>query len=101
MKGIIQTLHHRAPEVLLSLPYDKAIDVWSFGCSIFEIAVVHVLFHGEDELDQISRIMEVLGHFPNYMIEGKMSSSTTWKLKEGLILKTTSNVFRQGSEVSQ
>lgn len=30
----IQSRYYRAPEVILGLPYDRKIDIWSFGCII-------------------------------------------------------------------
>jgi dual specificity tyrosine-phosphorylation-regulated kinase 2/3/4 len=33
----IQSRYYRAPEVILGLPYDMQIDVWSFACIIAEL----------------------------------------------------------------
>ena len=30
----IQSRYYRAPEVILGLPYDRKIDIWSLGCII-------------------------------------------------------------------
>ena len=29
---------YRAPEIILGVPYDFAIDMWSIGCTLFELA---------------------------------------------------------------
>ncbi|CAH8846320.1 unnamed protein product [Trichobilharzia szidati] len=57
----IQSRFYRAPEILLRLGYDEAIDTWSFGCLIAELINGLPLFPGEDEADQMACIMEVLG----------------------------------------
>lgn len=57
----IQTRYYRAPEIILSLPYDCAIDMWSFGCIIVELLTGSPLFQAKDELDLLSMIVEVRG----------------------------------------
>ena len=56
------TRWYRAPEVILNASeYSKAIDVWSIGCIIAELLGRTPLFPGEDFLDQVQRIISVLG----------------------------------------
>jgi dual specificity tyrosine-phosphorylation-regulated kinase 2/3/4 len=38
-----------------------AIDMWSFGCIIAELYTGFPLFPGENEIDQLAYIMEILG----------------------------------------
>ncbi|CAH8556264.1 unnamed protein product [Schistosoma rodhaini] len=57
----IQSRFYRAPEILLRLGYNEAIDTWSFGCLVAELINGLPLFPGEDEADQMACIMEVLG----------------------------------------
>lgn len=61
----VVTRWYRAPEVVLSASaYTRAIDVWSVGCILCEIVGRKSLFMGKDHLDQIRRIVEVLGTPP-------------------------------------
>ncbi|KAK9885535.1 hypothetical protein WA026_012285 [Henosepilachna vigintioctopunctata] len=65
----IQSRFYRAPEVLLGLPYDSAIDMWSFGCILVELYTGIPLFAGRDEEDQMNRIIEVLGIPPQHLLD--------------------------------
>ena len=56
------TRWYRAPEVILNASeYTKAVDIWSIGCILGELLGRTALFPGENYLDQIQRIISVLG----------------------------------------
>jgi len=56
------TLWYRPPELLLGEEhYDSAVDMWSIGCIIMEMARNKPLFPGSDEMDQLYKIFRVLG----------------------------------------
>merc|ERR1719194_227563 len=65
----IQSRFYRAAEVILGIPYDVAIDMWSFGCILAELYTGYPLFPGENEVEQLACIMEVMGPPPNRMLE--------------------------------
>nr|XP_021487425.1 dual specificity tyrosine-phosphorylation-regulated kinase 4 isoform X2 [Meriones unguiculatus] len=65
----IQSRFYRSPEVILGHPYSMAIDMWSLGCIMAELYTGYPLFPGEDEVEQLACIMEVLGLPPAYLIE--------------------------------
>jgi serine/threonine protein kinase len=64
----IQSRYYRAPEVLLGTGYSCAIDVWSLGCIMVELFVGKPLFIGENAIQQLYRIIEVLGMPPESML---------------------------------
>ncbi|KAI9470828.1 MAG: hypothetical protein EXX96DRAFT_585872 [Benjaminiella poitrasii] len=65
----IQSRFYRSPEVILGLPYHKAIDMWSLGCIIAELYTGLPLFPGENEQEQLNCIMEVMGLPDKHLIE--------------------------------
>lgn len=65
----IQSRFYRSPEVLLGIPYDLAIDMWSLGCILVEMHTGEPLFSGANEVDQMSKIVEVLGMPPKSMLD--------------------------------
>ncbi|KAG7471317.1 hypothetical protein MATL_G00123310 [Megalops atlanticus] len=65
----IQSRFYRSPEVLLGMPYDLAIDMWSLGCILVEMHTGEPLFSGANEVDQMNKIVEVLGIPPSHIME--------------------------------
>jgi len=65
----IQSRFYRSPEVILGLPYDAAIDMWSFGCILAELYTGYPLFPGENEMEQMGCIMEVFQQPPQELVE--------------------------------
>merc|ERR1719329_1956782 len=58
----VVTRWYRAPEVvLLASEYTKSIDVWSVGCILCELTGRKPIFTGKDHLDQIKKILSVIG----------------------------------------
>ncbi|XP_011057452.1 PREDICTED: uncharacterized protein LOC105147845 [Acromyrmex echinatior] len=64
----IQSRFYRSPEVILGLTYGPPIDMWSLGCILAELYTGYPLFPGEDEIEQLACIMEVLGLPPEHII---------------------------------
>jgi len=64
----IQSRFYRCPEVILGLPYHCAIDMWSLGCILAELFTGYPLFPGENEVEQLACIMEVLGVPPRKLV---------------------------------
>merc|ERR1719401_2015248 len=58
----VVTRWYRAPEVvLLASEYTVSIDVWAVGCILCELVNRKPIFAGKDHLDQIKKIVSVLG----------------------------------------
>lgn len=56
------TLYYRPPELLYgSTTYESSLDMWGVGLILAELATLRPLFPGCGVIDQLSRIMDVLG----------------------------------------
>jgi serine/threonine-protein kinase PRP4 len=55
---------YRAPEIILGIPYDYAIDVWSIGCTLYELYTGKILFTGRNNNQMLRSIQECRGKFP-------------------------------------
>ena len=59
----VASRHYKAPELLLGYPYyDYAIDMWGVGCILVGLLLRREpFFRGKDNLDQLGKIVSVLG----------------------------------------
>lgn len=52
---------YRAPEIMLGIPFDYAVDMWSIGCTLYELYTGKILFTGETNNQMLKNIMEIRG----------------------------------------
>ncbi|KAK3135333.1 hypothetical protein QOZ80_5BG0417700 [Eleusine coracana subsp. coracana] len=57
----VQSRSYRAPEVILGLPYDQKIDIWSLGCILVELYTGEVLFPNESVPIILARMIGTIG----------------------------------------
>ena len=67
----VGTRLYRAPECVLGLPYDNAIDMWSFGCILFEMLTGSPPFPAHDEEELLDYIVYRIGKIPQHMIDSR------------------------------
>lgn len=75
--GDIQTRHYRSPEIILRLPINYKIDIWAFGCTVYELLTGNVLFNPNStqnitcDMQHLYDIQQMLGVFPNCFFTGR------------------------------
>jgi len=74
LTSYIQSRSYRAPEVILGVPYDGRIDVWSFGAVVAELLTGCVLFQNDSVTTMLARIAGILGPLPMCLLEGTDAS---------------------------
>ncbi|XP_038885603.1 serine/threonine-protein kinase SRPK isoform X2 [Benincasa hispida] len=57
----VQSRSYRAPEVILGLPYDPKIDLWSLGCILAELWSGEVLFPNDAVVMILARMIGLFG----------------------------------------
>ena len=78
----ISTRWYRAPECLMTDGhYGYKMDIWGVGCVFFEVLSLFPLFPGDNELDQIHKIHNILGTPPQELIEKFQKNATHMKLE--------------------
>lgn len=65
----VQSRSYRAPEVILGLPYDQRIDIWSLGCILAELYTGEVLFPNEPVPMMLARMIGIIGPIDMEMLE--------------------------------
>ena len=55
--------------VVLGLPYDTALDMWSVGCTLYELYTGKILFPGRSNNHMLLLMMELKGRFNTKMIK--------------------------------
>lgn len=76
---ILTPLGLRAPELILTGAVDKSLDVWSFGCLVFELVTGQPLFcvpgyDGAND-DHLLQLTELLGPLPDHLFQHWRTSS--------------------------
>ncbi|KAK3785605.1 hypothetical protein RRG08_012706 [Elysia crispata] len=62
MTGYVATRWYRAPEIMLNwMHYNQTVDIWSVGCIMAEMLMGRPLFPGSDHIDQLTRILSLVG----------------------------------------
>lgn len=60
----VVTLWYRPPELLLgATQYGAAVDVWGAGCIFLELFTRKPVLQGQDEIDQVKVLFEMLGRY--------------------------------------
>ena len=65
----IQSRFYRAPEVILGIHYGPSIDIWSTMLVLIEMMTGEPLFPGDDDLEELWMISELLGLPPRELVE--------------------------------
>ena len=92
----VVSLWYRPPELLLNAEsYTMAIDQWAAGCIIAELLLGQPLFRGKNDLDQLNKIMDILGaplvnDWPG-LLEMPLVKSGSVELPFSLAAESTSN----------
>ncbi|EDV25501.1 uncharacterized protein TRIADDRAFT_24000, partial [Trichoplax adhaerens] len=63
---------YRAPEIIIGKSYDYTIDLWSVGCTLFEIYTGKILFPGKTNNEMLKLMMDMKGKMPNKVIRKGM-----------------------------
>lgn len=59
---------YRPPEICLGLPYDYPIDMWSAGCTLYELFTGKIMFPGASNNDMLKLHQELMGKMsPTYV----------------------------------
>jgi serine/threonine protein kinase len=75
----------RFAQVVLGHQYTMAIDMWSLGCVAAELFLGLPLFPGASEHDLLSRIVEMMGPPPSYMLAAAKNTDKYFRRFETVV----------------
>ncbi|CAF0884270.1 unnamed protein product [Rotaria sp. Silwood1] len=96
----IQSRFYRAPEIILGAKYGLPIDMWSLGCILSELLTGMPLFPGEDEADQLSCIIELIG-MPSQKVQDASKRARNFISSKGHPRYCTVTTLPDGTSVLQ
>ncbi|KAM3857134.1 centromere protein L [Diretmus argenteus] len=80
---LCQTIWYRAPEVVLGLPFDEAVDMWSVGCILAKLATGIYLFPANYEYDLMQYMIELLGYPEEHLLDAGRATRRFFYRSEG------------------
>ena len=105
----LQTSYYKSPEMLLGLDYDTKSDMWSLGCTIYELLTGDILFDPDDFEGNFKRyhiylMVQKLGMIPNSIINKSPKKDIFFTANGELIkgyksIDTSSNLFLELEKV--
>jgi serine/threonine-protein kinase PRP4 len=60
--------YYRAPEIILGVACDHSCDMWSIGCTLYEICSGSIIFPGRNNNHMLKLMMETKARFPLKML---------------------------------
>jgi dual specificity tyrosine-phosphorylation-regulated kinase 2/3/4 len=96
----IQSRYYRAPEIILEIDYSEKIDIWSLGCILFELFTGCPLFMGNDDIDQLCRMIEAIGDIPAKMINLSPRKKELFDEKGRLLLANSQGIMPGCNRIS-
>ncbi|XP_035485300.1 homeodomain-interacting protein kinase 1-like isoform X2 [Scophthalmus maximus] len=78
----IQPLGYRAPEVTLGLPVSEAIDMWSLGCVLVLLYIVHNPFSKYCEYQSMGNIVDMLGQPADHLLDAGFHTNKFFEVNQ-------------------
>ncbi|GAB1598093.1 mitogen-activated protein kinase 14-like [Argonauta hians] len=104
MTGYVATRWYRAPEIMLNWRHynGKAVDMWSVGCIMAEMILGRALFPGNDHIDQLNKILFMLGKPSEEFIENISSADAREYVKSlpNLMSKDFDSYFKNANPLA-
>ena len=77
IKSYVQSRYYRAPEVVFRHPIKTSMDIWSYGCILYEIAMKYPLIPAKNHQDLVVFYKHIMGYPDNNMKEYFISYDVT------------------------
>lgn len=91
LSSYVQSRSYRAPEVMLGLPYNQKIDIWSLGCVLAELHTGKVLFANTSISTLLARINGIIGPFPTHILKEATNAPQHFTTRPNVLYESRSD----------
>lgn len=85
---------YRAPEIILGLPYDYGIDLWSVAVTIYELYTGKIMFPGKTNNEMLKMFMDLRGKMTNKFIKKAMLKDKHFDADCNFIYRETDKITK-------
>ena len=78
----------------MGLPYDQAVDMWSFGCITYELITGSPLFPAHDENELLEYIVVTIDRIPKHMLESCKKYKQFYKKTNNFLSSYNHDIIR-------
>ncbi|KAK7882857.1 hypothetical protein WMY93_029031 [Mugilogobius chulae] len=79
----IQLVHYRAPEIIIGLPFDQAIDVWSLGYMLVTTLIKIDMFSTKSEFQNLKTMIQFFGQPSDDILDDGAKTMKLFNLVRG------------------
>ena len=90
----MQSRYYRAPEIVLGIPYEFGVDMWSLGCIVYELITGSPLFPAHDENELLEYFVVTIGNLPPHMIVNAKKYKQFYRKVSGIFTGETHELIR-------
>lgn len=95
----IQSLPYRAPEVLVGVPFNSSIDIWSLGIMLLELITGQLFLIVEDRLSAIKTLESKLQQFSKRTFSGGKFSYLLFESTSSSPYSSTNSIMNQRNDM--
>lgn len=90
----VQSRYYRAPEIVMGVPYDHAVDIWSLGCIIYELITGRPIFPAKDENELLEFFTITIGNLPEKMLTAGKNYKKFYKKQTSIFGSVSHELIR-------
>ncbi|KAK7909768.1 hypothetical protein WMY93_014452 [Mugilogobius chulae] len=95
----IQLVHYRAPEIIIGLPFDQAIDVWSLGYMLVTMLIKIDMFSTKSEFQNLKTMIQFFGQPSDDILDDGAKTMKLFNLVRGRYKLKSAQEFEKSASL--